>query len=71
LCTIVGNIVVQKALPETVYRNTLSLQKAFGMPYISCYYVDDGDGGYYLAEIGFVPDISSVANREAIVNYFS
>lgn len=70
LCTVVGDELTTDNIPETVANFTRVLQRVFALPYMSCCFVCDDIGKYYLKDISFVPDITTDINRRAILNYF-
>ena len=67
--TIVGGSVVEEDVPEKVRVYLRALSQAFSMPYLCADFISRGKGEYFLGALWSVPDITSSANREAMVAF--
>jgi len=70
-CSVIGDQIIGKKLPGPLKDYLFDLQSIFDVPFLTCHFVSNQPGKYFLAELSTRPDITPVANREAIVNYFS
>jgi hypothetical protein len=68
--SVIGSQTIGAEPPDLLKKYMADLQQIFGTPFLSCHFISDSPGKYYLAEIITKPDIIPVANREAIVKYF-
>ncbi len=69
--TIIAGQMVGSQPPPAVQEYLHALEHAFCLPYLQAYFVATNDGAYHLADLLSVPDISSQANRAAIIQFFS
>jgi len=69
--TIVGDAVVEKDVPAEVCGFLRVLSRKLGMPYLCGDFAMRTTGQYLLANLWSVPDISSPANREAMVRFLN
>lgn len=67
--TIVGNSIVEDEVPERIRAYLRALSQAFSMPYLCADFISRCNGEYFLAGLWSVPDITTSANREAIVAF--
>jgi hypothetical protein len=67
--TIVGGAVVEPEIPERVQEYLATLSRAFSMPYLCADFVSPRQGEFSLVDLRSVPDVSTRANREAIVRF--
>jgi hypothetical protein len=67
--TIVGNAILEEAVPESVQTYLRALSRAFSMPYLCADFISRGDDEYFLGGLSSVPDIANSATREAIVAF--
>lgn len=70
-CSVLSGKIISEPPHDLLQSYATEVQRIFGMPFFNCYFVSDKPGVYHLADIVLRPDITSAANREAIVNYFS
>ena len=69
--SVLGGKIIGAQQPDLLHKYAMAVQRVFDVPFFTCYFISDKAGDYYLADIVLKPDINPVANREAIVNYFS
>ncbi len=69
-CSSIGGSVIGDQ-PKCLREYAAAVQRVFDIPFFTGHFISDKPGDYYLADIVLKPDITPVANREAIVNYFS
>jgi hypothetical protein len=67
--TIVGDAILEEAVPERVQVYLRALSRAFSMPYLCADFISRGDDEYVLRGLSSVPDITASATREAIVAF--
>ena len=70
-CSIIGGNIIGKTPPGPLQDYMFGLQRIFNVPFLTCHFVSNRKGGFFLAEMVTRPNINPAANREAIVNYFS
>ena len=70
-CSVIGDDLIGKTPPGPLQNYMFDLQRIFDVCFLTCHFVSNRKGEYFLAEMITRPDIIPAANREAIVNYFS
>jgi hypothetical protein len=70
-CSVIGDNLIGKKPPGPIEGYLFDLQRIFEVPFLTCHFVSNRRGKYFLAEVITRPDIGPVANRKAIINYFS
>jgi hypothetical protein len=69
--TIVGDAVVGEGVPDKIIGYLRALSLTFAMPYVSCHFVSRNGNDYFLADLDFVPDVSTRENREAMIRFLN
>ena len=69
-CTIICGVIDGDEPPRAIRDYMHTLQQAFCMPYLTCFFIKTNGNNYHLADVLTIPDISSLLNRKAIVDYF-
>ena len=70
-CSVIGSNIIGRKPPGTLEHYMFDLQRIFDVPFLTCHFISNRPGKYFLAEMITRPDIIPAANRGAIVNYFS
>jgi len=67
--TIIGNAMMEEAMPDKIKEYMRALSRAFAMPYLSGLFVSRDGGDYFLADLASVPDASVPEHRAAMVRF--
>ena len=70
-CSMLGDSVIGNDTPEEIKNHLFALRRVLDVPYLGCSFAADTEGKFYLTDVRQKPDISTMAVREAILNYFA